>query len=81
MAQANGVMEDKTMPVEAESTGNQHIMLGKAKQSASDLVSLRAENAAWKRIVSYMMQHQSGLRRRPSKEERWQPRKKERSFG
>ena len=76
IVEADGIVESDRMAVEAESAGNQHVMLGKAKQSAFDLMSLRAENAAWKRIVSYMMQRHSSLPRQPSKKEGWRPRRK-----
>lgn len=74
--EADRIVEDERMAVEAESAGDQHITLGKAEQSAFDLISLRAENAAWKRIVSYMMQRQSSLRRLPLNKEGWRPRRK-----
>ena len=71
LAEADRIVQDGRTTVGAESVGPQHIMLGKAKQSAFDLVSLRAENVAWKRIVSYMMQRQGGLQRRSSTKEGW----------
>jgi hypothetical protein len=77
IAEADRLVEDGRMVVEGEPAGNPPMIPGKLKENAFSLLSLRAENAAWKRIVSYMMlRRQSGAPRRSSENEGRRPRRK-----
>ncbi|MCJ1377761.1 alpha 1,2-mannosyltransferase 2.4.1 [Xylographa soralifera] len=76
IAEAERMIEEQRVAEKAKLSGNQRAMLGKAKPSEADFKVLRAENAAWKRIVSYMMQRQRNPLRRSSQKERWRPRTK-----
>ena len=62
--------ENEKMELDVESSfGDDHYSVRERADESSgfDIMSLRAENAAWKRIVSYMMREQGGMGRRSKK--------------